>query len=252
MFSRKSSNPFFSENKFLHQAEVVGSSDVMTINSTMTKFGFLFLLLLASAVFSWAMTAQGVNVKPYLIGSVIGGFIVALIVSFKPTTAQYLAPVYALLEGVVIGCISALFSFSFRGVNENIIVQAVFLTLSVVVAMFLLYKFRIIRVTERLRSIIFGALVGVAVFYLLSFVLSLFGLGSIANVGGTMGIIISGVIVVVAAFSLLLDFDMIERGAAQGAPKYMEWFAAFGLLVTIIWLYLEILRLLARLSSSKE
>lgn len=253
MFSNKSSNPFLSEKRFLNNATVVGSSDVMTVRSTMNKFGILFLLLLSSSVFAWTMASSGVNITPYVIGSLIVAFILAMVISFKPTTAAYLAPVYALLEGIVIGGISVMFDFAYKGVNNSIITQAVFLTLSIVLAMFLLYRFRIIRVTERVRSIIIGAVIGVAVFYLLGMVLSFFNVGaSIFGGGGTLGIVISAVIVVIAAFSLLLDFDMIERGAKMGAPKYMEWVAAFGLLVTIVWIYIEVLKLVSRLSSNNK
>jgi uncharacterized YccA/Bax inhibitor family protein len=186
-------------------------------------------------------------------GGAIGGLVVALILMFKPVWAQYLAPAYALLEGLVIGSISAIYNNAFAKVAPGIVMQAVILTFGTAIAMYFIYTFRIIRVTERFKSIMFAAIGGIALFYLITFILSLFGVHVSGLQGGSMlSIGISIAITAIAALSLLLDFDRIEQGASMGAPKYMEWYCAFGLLVTMVWLYVEILRLLGNLYGRKE
>lgn len=246
----KSGNPTLSEKKFERSLQGVEIHDTMTQKGTINKFGLMMLLLLASAAFTWKAAGEAVNVFPWMIGSLIGGLIVVLIITFKPQTSTYLAPVYALLEGVFLGGISAYFNAAFAEVAPNIITQAVGLTFGVVIAMFLLYQFRVIKATEKFKSIVFVATAGIAVFYLLSWVLGMFGVTMpLIHESSTMGIVFSIAVVVIAALNLILDFDRIEQGAAMGAPKYMEWYCAFGLLVTIVWLYLEILRLLSKLAS---
>jgi uncharacterized YccA/Bax inhibitor family protein len=183
---------------------------------------------------------------------IFGGLIAAIAISFKPNWAGYLAPLYGLLEGLFIGGISAILNAAFAEKYPGLIMQAVGLTFGVAIAMFLLYNFRIIRATEKFKSVIFTATLGIGIFYLLTMVLRLFGV----NVGfmydsSLLSIGISLFIVAIAALNLILDFDMIEQGAERGAPKFMEWYGAFGLLVTLVWLYLEILRLLSKLGSSK-
>jgi len=172
--------------------------------------------------------------------------------AFKKTWSPYLAPAYGLLEGVFVGGISAVYNNIFEKTAPGIVMQAVLLTFGVVIAMYLLYRFRIIKPTERFMQIIVIATGGIAIFYMLSWILGMFhiNIGFITE-GTPLGIGFSLVVVAVAALNLILDFAMIEQGAAQGAPKYMEWYGAFGLLVTIVWLYLEILRLLAKMSSRK-
>jgi uncharacterized YccA/Bax inhibitor family protein len=151
-----------------------------------------------------------------------------------------------------LGAISAVYNNVFAKTAPGIITQAVLLTFGVVIAMFFLYRFRIIKVTEKFRSVIFMATLGIAIFYLLAWVLRLFHINiAFINEGSTLGIGFSLFVVGIAALNLLLDFDMIEKGVAAGAPKYMEWYGAFGLLVTIVWLYLEILRLLAKLADRR-
>jgi uncharacterized YccA/Bax inhibitor family protein len=189
---------------------------------------------------------------PWMMGSMILGFIVALVVIYKKEWAAYLTPVYGILEGVFLGGISAIYNNAFAKTAPGIVMQAVLLTFGAVIAMFLLYRFRVIQATEKFKSVIFIATGGIAVFYVLSMVLRLFGIDiAFLHEGSTMGIVFSLFVVAIAALNLILDFDMIEKGVAAGAPKYMEWYASFGLLVTIVWLYLEILRLLAKMSSRK-
>lgn len=224
--------------------------DTMTVNGTVTATGVLMVLLLAAAVVGWqsfSTSASEVNGFPALaLGGVLVGFACAIAVHFKPMWAKVLGPIYALAEGFFVGVIS----HAYNNVYNGVVVQAVGATLAVFVTMLVLYRTRIIKVTDRFRRIVIGATIGLMVFYMLSFVARLiFGADSVGflNSGGALGIAFSLFAAGLAAFNLALDFDFIERGAQQGLPKGMEWFAAFGLLVTIVWLYLELLRLLAKL-----
>lgn len=227
--------------------------DTMTMKGTLNRFGFLFLMVMATSFYVWNEASVGNSVQGYILTGGIGGFILALVLIFKQQWAQYLAPAYALLEGLLIGGISAVYNNAFAKIAPGIVMQAVVLTFGTAISMFALYKFGVIRATERFKSILFAAMGGIMVFYLLTFVLSLFDVEiPMMHQGSWMSIGISLVIVVVAALSLILDFDRIEQGAAMGAPKYMEWFCAFGLLVTLVWLYLEILRLLGNLYGRRD
>lgn len=247
----KSGNPTLQEKMFQNTIIIPGQ-DAMTQRGALNKFFFLFLMVMASAYFTWGSFYNGVNVMPWMIGSAIGGLIVAFAIIFKKEWAPYLAPAYGLLEGVFVGGISALYNNAFEKVAPGIVMQAVGLTFGVVIAMYALYHFRIIKATQRLKSIIITATAGVAVFYLIAIVLRMFGIDiAFIHEGSNMGILFSLVIVAIAAMNLILDYDMIEQGAAMGAPKYMEWYCAFGLLVTIVWLYMEILRLLSKFASRK-
>jgi uncharacterized YccA/Bax inhibitor family protein len=247
----KSGNPVLSEKAFDHTGKLL-ETGAMTARGAMTKFGIMFLLLMGTAGLAWKMAADGVNVIPYMIGSAIIALIVALVLTFKKGWGAVLAPVYALLEGFFLGSISAYYNNAFQKIAPNIVMQAVALTFGVAIAMFLLYNFRIIRATQRFRSIVITATVGLGFFYLISIVLRMFGIDiPFIHEGSTMGIVFSLVVVALAAMNLILDFDMIEQGANAGAPKYMEWYCAFGLMVTMVWLYLEILRLLAKMSDRK-
>jgi uncharacterized YccA/Bax inhibitor family protein len=247
-----SSNPTLTEKSFNRSMGVPGSG-TMTFGGTLNKFGFLFLMVMATAFYIWNEASVGNSIQGYMMGGMVGGLIVAIVLMFKPQLAQYLAPAYALLEGLVIGGISSIYNDAFSAVAPGIVTQAVILTFGTAIAMYLLYTFRIIRVTERFRSIMFAAIGGIALFYLITFLLSLFGVqvtglhnGSLLSIG------ISIAITAIAALSLLLDFDRIEQGSAMGAPKYMEWYCAFGLLVTLVWLYIEILRLLGNLYGRRD
>jgi uncharacterized YccA/Bax inhibitor family protein len=249
---QKSGNPVLGEKAFRGLTLSGDSADRMTIQGTMNKTGLLMLLVLAGAYYTWDMFAKGQNVQMFMIGGMIGGFILALVTVFKKEWAPYTAPAYALMQGLFLGAISSMYNYAFAEKMPNIITNAVGLTVSVGIAMFLLYHFRVIKVTEKFRSIIVMATVGIMLFYLIVIIARLFG----ANVGfmhdsSPLGIGLSLFIIGIAALNLLLDFDMIEQGSAAGAPKYMEWFGGFALLVTLIWLYLEILRLLSRFASSK-
>jgi len=244
----KSGNPTLTQKIFEKnlQAEDAG---VMTERGTMYKFGFLFLMVMAGAAFTWNAFYQGKNVLPWMIGAAIGGLIIAFVLAFKPKFAPYLAPAYGILEGVFVGAISAYYNFAFAETAPGIVMQAVGLTFGVVIAMFLLYNFRVIKATERFKSIVFTATAGIALFYALAFILRFFGIEMpLIHESSMMGIGFSVLVVGIAAMNLIIDFDMVEQGAAMGAPKYMEWYCAFGLLVTIVWLYIEILRLLSKLN----
>ena len=245
----KSGNPTLNDKTFGKAIETFDDGAVMTERGTINKFGMMMVLVLASASFTWKAAAEGAGVMPWVIGSAIAGLVVALIISFRPQYSAYLAPVYALVEGVFVGGISAYYNDAFAQIAPNIIMQAVGITFGVVIAMFGLYHFGVIRATEKFKSVLFVATAGIAVFYLLSFVLGFFGINMpLIHDSTNWGIIFSLVVVVIAALNLIMDFDIIEQGAAQGAPKYMEWYGAFALLVTIVWLYMEILRLLSKLA----
>ncbi|MBA3674091.1 MAG: Bax inhibitor-1/YccA family protein [Chitinophagaceae bacterium] len=250
----KSGNPVLSEKRFNDTVidDMVINENAMTVRGTLNKFGFLFLMVMGTAFYSWKEFAEGGNVQPLIWTGAIGGLVVALIITFKKQWAPFLAPAYALLEGLFVGAISAYYNFAFAEKAPFIITTAVGLTFGTAIAMYLLYAARIIRATQKFKAIIFTATVGIAIFYLITMVMRMFGMDvPFIHEGSTFGILFSLFVVAIAALNLILDFDMIEQGAASGAPKYMEWYGAFGLLVTIVWLYLEILRLLSKISSRR-
>ena len=225
----------------------------MTVNGTVSATAVLLVLMLASAAYGWWKTgsptidANGVvaySIPSLAMVGVIVGFALAFVLMFKPTLARVLAPLYALAEGVFIGSISR----AFEEFYDGIVVQAAGATLAVTAVMLMLYITGVVRVTERFRRIVISATLGVMAFYLISWVVSLFG-GSVGFLSSTslFSIGFSVVVAGLAAMNLALDFDFIERGAQMKLPKHFEWFAAFGLLVTLVWLYLEMLRLLAKL-----
>ena len=245
----KSGNPVLSEKSFSDSLLEL-NQERMTARGTINKFGLLFIMVLGAASFTWSLFYQGVNVMPFAIGSAIGGFVLAIIIAFKKTWAPYLALGYALLEGFFIGAISAVFNYAFAESYPGIVMQAVLLTLGTAAAMYGLYHFRIIQATPTFKKVIYTATAGIAIFYLIALVLRLFGIQMpYLHDNGMIGIGISLFIVTIAALNLILDFDKIEQGAAHGASKYFEWYCAFGLLVTLVWLYLEMLRLLSKLAS---
>jgi uncharacterized YccA/Bax inhibitor family protein len=248
----KSGNPALSEKRFRDTVldDVVTHENAMTVKGTLQKFGFLFLMTMGTAFYSWKEYAQGGNVMPLILTGAIGGLVIAIVLMFKKEWSPYLAPLYGLLEGLFVGAISAYYNYAFAGAAPNIIINAVGLTFGTAIAMYLLYSFRIIKATQKFKAIVMTATAGIAIFYLITFVLGFFGVTiPFLHEGSALGIGFSVFVVALAALNLILDFDMIENGAALGAPKYMEWYGAFGLLVTIVWLYLEILRLLSKLSS---
>jgi uncharacterized YccA/Bax inhibitor family protein len=247
----RSSNPTLNEKAFQNSLAAPGEG-IMTQRGTLNKFFFLSLMVMASASFTWSAFYQGKNIMPWMIGGAIGGFIVAIVITFKKEWSGYLAPAYGLLEGVFLGGISALANAAFAKSYPGIVTQAVLLTFGVVIAMFALYRFRVIKATEKFKSIVFTATAGIAIFYLLAMVLRMFHVDiPFLHEGSTMGIVFSLIVVGIAAMNLILDFDMIEQGSTMGMPKYMEWYCSFGLLVTIVWLYIEILRLLMKLANRK-
>jgi len=247
----KSGNPSLNERVFSKTIAVDGAQ-VMTVRGTLNKFSFLFLMVMAAAVFTWHMYYQGGNVTPYLYGGLIGGLVLCLVMVFKPEWSPYLAPAYGLAEGLFLGAVSAFFNDAFAETQPSLIIQAVGLTFGVVIAMLALYQFRIIKATETFKSVVITATMGIAIFYVITLILRYFGIDiPFVHQGSMFGIIFSLGVIVIAALNLILDFDKIETGVQQGSAKYMEWYCAFGLLVTIIWLYIEVLRLLAKLSSRR-
>lgn len=224
--------------------------EAMTVGGVVEKSAFLLLLLVASAAFGWSQVDQtdlgAPQVPGWLLVAVFAGLGIAVLTIFKPRLSPYTSPVYALVEGLVVGAISAVYNARFEG----IVLQAVGLTIGVFVVMLALFALKIIKVTDRLRSGIMAATGAVMLVYIASFVLRLFGADvPFIHDTGLFGIGFSLAVVVIASMNLLLDFDLIARGAAAGAPKHMEWYGAFGLLVTLVWLYLELLRLLSKLRS---
>lgn len=250
---QKSGNPALSEKIFQKAAPVPGEDGTMTIGGTLNKFAFIFLMMMCSSVYSWFQFEKDPSsVGPMIMIGVFGGLIIAFMIIFKMQWAKYLAPAYGILEGLFLGAFSAMITSAFKVKDHYIAMQAVLLTFGVVIAMWALYRSRVIKVTQRLYLIVGGATGGIFIFYLLSWILGFFNVNvpflSFTD-GGTFSIIFSLIVVGVAAFNLLLDFDMIDKGVMSGAPKYMEWYGAFALTVTIVWLYIEILRLVAKLNS---
>ncbi len=244
----RSGNPGLNDKTFAGLARPAVAGERMTLQGTINKSFLMLLVLMAGALWPWSQYLAsasgdlGVVGAPVMIGA-IGGLVLALIISFKATTAPYLALPYAACEGMAIGGISALLERRYPGIA----IQAVGLTFGVLTALLLAYTLRLIRATARFRAIVIGATGAIALLYLVSIVLGFFHVAvPFLNDASPLSMGISLVIIGVAALNLVLDFDLIETGVAQGAPRYMEWYAAFGLLVTLVWLYLEILRFLSK------
>jgi uncharacterized YccA/Bax inhibitor family protein len=244
----RTSNPALRGDTFRDGAATYGEG--MTISGAVNKTGILLICCVATAAWTWnrffnatspeeAMAAIG----PMIMVGAIGGFIVAMVTVFKKEWSAVTAPIYALLEGLVLGGVSAMLEMRFHGIA----IQAVALTFGTLVVMLIAYRTGLIRMSDKLRLGIVAATGGIAVFYLLQFILGFFGVHFTAvNSASPIGIGFSIVVVIVAALNLVLDFDLIENGARVGAPKYMEWYGAFALMITLIWLYFEILRLLSK------
>ena len=252
----KTSNPALGEKTFqdLSRSQYGGyQGDLttrMTLNGTVNKTGILLVCAIATAGWTWLQFMQSRDIStvyPWMIFGMIGGLIFAMITIFKKEWSAVTAPAYALLEGLVLGGISAVFELRYPGIA----IQAVGLTFGTLFVLLFVYRAGIIKVTDKLRLGIVAATGGIALFYLLEMVLSFFGIHfngpSGVNGSGLIGIGFSLLVVGIAALNLVLDFDFIEKGVQYGAPKYMEWYGAFGIMVTLVWLYLEILRLLAKL-----
>ncbi|MEO6170017.1 MAG: Bax inhibitor-1/YccA family protein [Lysobacter sp.] len=248
----RSSNPALKDSSFLdiNSGTVVrGGNDVMTLNGTVNKTGTLLLLCILTASFAWSQvsTPAGiVGAGPYMWGGLIGGLVLAFATIFKKEWAPITAPLYALVEGFFLGAISAMFNHMYEG----IVMQAVLLTFGTLFAMLFAYRSGMIKVTEKFKLGVVAATGGIFLVYLASMVLGLFGIDlPMVHESGIVGIGFSLVVVVVASLNLVLDFDFIETAVDNGAPKHMEWYGAFGLMVTLVWLYVEFLRLLSKLQS---
>ena len=243
----KTSNPAFLGNPYAVGA--YGPS--MTISGTVNKAGILALCVLLTAAYTWnqAMTNGFGSVGGYTMIGAFGGFIVAMITVFKKEWSPVTAPIYALLEGLFLGSLSAVMELRFPGIA----IQSVALTFGTCFALLMAYRSGLIRATQRFTMGIVAATGGIALVYFVSIILGLFHVRVPGIFGsGPVGILFSLVVVVIAALNLILDFSMIEEGASRGAPKYMEWYSAFGLMVTLVWLYLEIIRLLSKLRDDRR
>jgi uncharacterized YccA/Bax inhibitor family protein len=239
----RTSNPALNEKAFKGQVAI---GEAMTLQGTVNKTGFLLLCVVATAAWTWGLSHSNAPEAaiPWMMGGILGGFVVALVTIFKRNWSPFTAPIYALLEGLALGGISAIFELRYPGIA----IQAVGLTFGTLFVMLLAYKTGIIRATQGFKVGVIAATGGIAVFYLIGMVLRVFLHYQVPVIyaGGIWGILFSLFVVIVAALNLVLDFDLIESGVNGGAPKYMEWYGAFGLMVTLIWLYLEILRLLGK------
>lgn len=248
-------NPVLSEKIFRNSAAAADMNQTMTVQGTATKALLLLAMVVAGAAYTWKVFYQSIDpaaVTPWMWGGLIGGFITAMIISFAPRTAPFLSPVYALLEGLVLGALSAMYNSAFAETAPNIVSNAIILTLLCAMVMFTVYRFGWIKVNGTFMKAMSIAMITILVFYLGSMILSLFGVNlELLHGSGPLSIGISVVIVAVAAFSLLTDYHFIEQASAAGAPKYMEWYGAFGLMVTLVWLYMEILKLLAKANSRR-
>lgn len=231
---------------------VVITDQPMTVAGTVNKTLALLAIVVLVAAYTWhlAYTNMADKLQMIMVTGAIAAFVLALIAAFKPQHSKPLSIGYAACEGLFLGGVSAMFEAAFPG----IVMQAVCGTFLGMAAVMLLFKARIIRATEAFRSTIIAATVSIAVLYLVTFISSFFTpvLANAVHSNGALGIALSCVIIVVACLNFVLDFDFIERGTQQGAPKYLEWYGALSMLVTLIWLYLEILKLLAKLNSRRN
>ena len=244
----KSLNPALNENVFRNEASL-SSSKSMTIQGTVNKTALLLVIVIATAAITWNKFFNGVDVNGLMIIGGIVGLISALITIFKKNFAHITAPIYAASQGLFLGGLSAFFEMKYPG----IVIQAIGLTFCTLFSLLAAYKSGVIRATENFKLGVFAATGALGVFYILSFVLSMFGINiPLIHSNGIFGIGFSVFVVVIAALNLVMDFDFIESGERMGAPKHMEWYSAFGLMVTLIWLYIEVLRLLAKLQSRRD
>jgi uncharacterized YccA/Bax inhibitor family protein len=239
----RSGNPVLSDA--FRATRVHVGEDAMTIEGAVNKTALALLLLVAAAAWTWRL---GPAAGPLVMVGVLGGFVLALATTFRPTWSPITAPLYAVLEGLALGAISRMFELRYPG----LVSQAVFCTFGTLGAMLIAYRAGWVQATDRFKMMVATATGGIALVYFVAIILSLFHVSTpIFSGGGPLGIAISVFVVGVAALNLVLDFDLIETGAERGAPKYMEWYSAFALLVTLVWLYLELLRLLSRLQERR-
>lgn len=250
----KTSNPTLGKG-IIDRFAFAATDRAMTVQGSINKTAMLLALVVAGAAFTWSkvMTAVeggvAVGINGWMIGGSVAGFILAIIISFRQNLAPVLSPIYAICEGLFIGAASAYFEVMFPG----LVLRAVLLTFSVMFALLFLYKMRIVKATQRFRTILMAATAGICIAYLVTFIMGLFGLKmNFMFGGGSLGLIVSLGVVAVAALNLVLDFDFIENGAESSLPAYFEWYGAFGLMVTLVWLYIEILRLLAIIAGRRN
>jgi uncharacterized YccA/Bax inhibitor family protein len=232
----RSGNPAFSQGFGINENI---SGEVMTLDGTVNKTGILLALCVGGAYFGW-------NSPGLVMPAILIGFVIALFTIFRPKNSPYTAPAYAAIEGVALGGITMIFEAQYPGIG----IQAIGLTFGILASLLFCYKSGIIKPTENFRLMIFAGTMGIFILYLVSFIMSFFGnsIGFIHS-NGLFGIGFSLFVVAIASLNLVLDFDFIEEGAEKGMPKYLEWYGAFSLMVTLVWLYLEILRLLAKIRS---
>ncbi len=246
--SLRSGNPVLTADTFRPRA-IASGREVMTVEGTAAKTALALVVLVAAASWTWqAAWAGDPSLGIYTMAGILGGLVVAMVTVFKKEWAPATTPLYAALEGLALGGISATFEARYPGIVMN----AVLCTMGTLGALLAAYRSGVIRATENLKLGIVAATGGIMMVYLVGFVLRRFGSGiPFIHDAGPVGIGFSLIVVGVAALNLVLDFDFIEAGAERGAPKYMEWYGAFGLLVTLVWLYLEMLRLLAKLQDRR-
>jgi uncharacterized YccA/Bax inhibitor family protein len=249
-----SNNPFFksktftknADNSSVHEATVIDYNEKMTISGTINKSFIMLLILVASATITWSLTFSGYNPLILTIGGAIVGIILVLIASFKPQYSAYLAPGYSVFEGLFIGGVSAIFEAMYPG----LVIQAVGATFVTFIICLGLYKYEIVKVNETFKSVVVASTLAIASYYLIAWLLSMFTSFQPFHYGNSLiSIGFSVFVVIIAALNLFLDFDQIQKGAENKMPKYMEWYGAMGLMITLVWLYIEFLRLLSKISS---
>ncbi|MGV3460783.1 MAG: Bax inhibitor-1/YccA family protein [Flavobacterium sp.] len=252
----KSKNPFLKNKAFeqtttVYDAEgqpiqVIDYNDVMTVGGAINKSFILLVLLVASAGVTWTMFYNGTNPMGLAIAGAVAGFIAVLITVFRPHTARFLAPAYAVFEGLFIGGISAFFEVNYQ---PGIVINAVGATFVTFVVCFLLYRFKVVKVTEQFKSIVIASTLAIGTYYLITWLLAMFTSFEPVHYGHSlMSIGISAFVIIIAAMNLFLDFDLIDESARKRLPKYMEWFGAMGLMITLVWLYIEFLRLFSKIA----
>jgi len=250
----KTSNPALSDKTFRDLAasqsgSLIDAANRMTLSGTVNKTGILLVCAIATSAWTWHLFMQSrdiADVMPLMLIGMFGGLICAFVTVFKKAWSPVTAPIYALLEGLVLGGLSAVFDLRYPGIA----IQAVSLTFGTLFVLLLAYRSGMIKVTQKFRLGVIAATGGVFLFYMLQMLLGFFGFRFVSiNGSGPIGIGFSLIVVAIAALNLVLDFDFIEQGVAYGAPRYMEWYGAFGIMVTLVWLYLEILRLLSKMRS---
>lgn len=237
----RSSNPILNSDQLTKSRY---SEKAMTMGGTIRKALIALIMLIATAGYSYYLTATGTLSTKVFIGCLIFAFIIGLVTSFSPRIAPITTPIYAAVEGILIGNISAVYEATYG----MIVLQAALLTIAIIAGTLICYATGIVKVTHRFRTIVIGLTIGVLIFYLLTMILQLFHVPvPFMHQSGTIGLIVSLAILIIASLNLFLDFDLITSSIKHGAPKHFEWYCAFGLLVTVIWIYVEALRFLSRL-----